>query len=131
MTRRNTLSAILAVPLAAVAKLAAQPKQPTGDVIRQSELLDLLRLQQRLERGAADIRRRAEAGAKLEHGKLGISTLTYEPLAQYEQWGEIGEDVHSIQDVAGLDIRTVDDIQGDIDLAQSHPNYEWKGLSLV
>ncbi len=122
MTRRNTLAALGAAPLAAMAKLAAhsQPKAP--DIIRQDELRAMLRLQQQLERGVSEIRRRAEAGATLEHGELGISTLGYESLAVHERYGETGNRTRPISDIAGLDIAPAEEIRSYIDLMAQYPS---------
>ena len=57
--------------------------------------------------------------------------MGYESLAVHEEYGETGNRMRAISDVAGLDIAPVDKIQFHIDLARKYPDRPANWLALI
>ena len=90
-SRRSALKTLLSLPVAALAAGGTSLKgahaiaiAPSKDVVRQSELQEILDLNKRADALAANVRRRLEAGAPLEHGKLGATNSGAMPVEWYE-----------------------------------------------
>jgi hypothetical protein len=103
------IAALMATPAVIAARLTAKPA--AEGVVRQSELQRAVDLQNQLETTVFRIRERIEAGAQLEHGSLGVSTVGHERLQWFRDSG-VGE-TDSIDSVAGLVIAPVEQIQED------------------
>ncbi len=75
MTRRNAFTGIMAATGAAIAGTLKATPQP--NIVRQSELQQVIDLENQAEALAVDIHRRLKAGSQLERGALGVSNVSY------------------------------------------------------
>ena len=90
-------------------------KPPT--TVTQAELQAVIDTQNRVEILAADIRRRLEAGAKLEHGKLGACAWDREPLESISIGTATQADGFGILDIGPAD----DHIKFRDEVSREHP----------
>ncbi len=135
-SRRNALVSLLSTPAMALKAASAtilhngtiNPPRVYRDVVTQHELQAVIDQYNRCEVLAAAIRLRLESGAEMEHGKLGVDTHGQDSLKEYSERGIGCNDGVSI---VGLSIEKVEDIQFVLDLLEQHPDYPYKGITLV
>ncbi len=111
--------------MAATAAVAPLRKQDAGTKqgalpVTQAELQAVTDTWGHMERLAADIRCRLEAGAEMERGTLGASTFGYEPIDWYRENG-IGT-ATSTEGICGLSIGPVKQLAPEAELLKKYPD---------
>src|SRR5260370_26132640 len=106
--RRSIFAGLFALPVAALAAgtglkgAHAIAIAPSRDVVWQSELQEILDLNKRTKALAASVRRRLEAGAPLERGKLGATNDGAMPVDWY--------DAPCSDEISGLRVEQVEEL---------------------
>ncbi len=113
MTRRNAFTGIMAAAGTAIA--GTLKAIPQVDIVRQSELQQVIDLENQAEALAVDIHRRLKAGSQLERGALGVSNVSY---SDYDE--AIGGNCS--EGLGGLRIHTAKEIGEDAKLLAEYPD---------